>query len=90
MCHLNLVSALVSDDDVVRDALGVEGVGHPHRQRQGPGLRARVTHLGYKIQFLFLLFSDKKKEKYKSANIQQINLCLHLVLDFWPLAMHCN
>ena len=39
--HLYLVTPLHPDDDVVSDAQGVECLGHPHGQRQGPRLCLR-------------------------------------------------
>ena len=39
--HLYLVTPLHPDDDVVGDAQGVECLGHPHGQRQGPRLCLR-------------------------------------------------
>ena len=43
---LYLVSSLQFDNDVVSDALWVEGVGHPDGQGQGARLGAGVPHLG--------------------------------------------
>ena len=67
--HLDLEAALVPDDDVVGDPLGVEGLGHPHRQGQGAGLRARVTNLRQHSIHIFVI------------NRKEIKICKIFVLN---------